>query len=122
MNFKNVGALSSALAISLGALGAHKFEAQLVANGTLETWKTAALYHLVHSVALYFLATLESQDLDRLARVAMWLWFGGVLLFSGSLYALALTRWPVLGPITPLGGLSFIAGWVVLLFSRSKSL
>lgn len=122
MNFKNVGALSSALAISLGALGAHKLEAQLVANGTLETWKTAALYHLVHSVALYFLATLESQDLDRLARVAMWLWFGGILLFSGSLYALALTRWPVLGPITPLGGLSFIAGWVVLLFSRSKSL
>ena len=122
MNFKNVGALSSALAISLGALGAHKLEAQLVTNGTLEAWKTAALYHLVHSVALYFLATLESQDLDRLARVAMWLWFGGILLFSGSLYGLALTRWPVLGPITPLGGLSFIAGWVVLLFSRSKSL
>ena len=122
MNFKNVGALSSALAIGLGALGAHKLEAQLVANGTLEAWKTAALYHLVHSVALYFLATLESQDLDRLARVAMWLWFGGILLFSGSLYGLALTRWPVLGPITPLGGLSLIAGWIVLLFSRSKSL
>ena len=122
MNFKNVGALSSALAIGLGALGAHKLEAQLVANGTLEAWKTAAFYHLVHSVALYFLATLESQDLDRLARVAMWLWFGGILLFSGSLYGLSLTRWPVLGPITPLGGLSFIAGWIVLLFSRSKSL
>ena len=122
MNFKNLGALSSALAISLGALGAHKLEAQLLASGTVEAWKTAALYHLVHSVALYFLATLESQDPNRLARVAMWLWFGGILLFSGSLYGLALTRWPILGPITPLGGLSFIAGWVVLLFSKSKSL
>ena len=122
MNFKHVGALTSALAIGLGALGAHKLEPQLVANGTLDAWKTAALYHLVHSVALYFLAALESRDPDRLARVAMWLWFGGILLFSGSLYGLALTRWPVLGPITPLGGLSFIAGWIVLLFSRSKPL
>ena len=121
MNFKNVGALSSALAIGLGALGAHKLEAQLVAHGTLEAWKTAAFYHLVHSVALYFRAALESRDLDRLAQVAMWLWFGGILLFSGSLYGLALTRWPVLGPITPLGGLSLMAGWIVLLFSRSKS-
>ena len=121
MNFKNVGILSSALAISLGALGAHKLEPQLLANGTLEAWKTAALYHLVHSVALYFLAALQSRDPDRFARMTMWLWFGGILLFSGSLYGLALTQWPVLGPITPLGGLSFIAGWIILLFSRSKS-
>ena len=121
MNFKNVGILSSALAISLGALGAHKLEPQLLANGTLEAWKTAALYHLVHSVALYFLAALQSRDPDRFARMAMWLWFGGIILFSGSLYGLALTQWPVLGPITPLGGLSFIAGWIILLFSRSKS-
>tara|TARA_B100000900_G_scaffold283290_3_gene242637 strand:+ start:128 stop:496 length:369 start_codon:yes stop_codon:yes gene_type:complete len=121
MNFKNVGTLSSALAISLGALGAHKLEPQLLANGTLEAWKTAALYHLVHSVALYFLAALQLRDPDRFALMAMWLWFGGILLFSGSLYGLALTQWPVLGPITPLGGLSFIAGWIILLFSRSKS-
>ncbi len=121
MNFKNVGTLSSALAISLGALGAHKLEPQLLANGTLEAWKTAALYHLVHSVALYFLAALQSRDPDPFARMTMWLWFGGILLFSGSLYGLALTQWPVLGPITPLGGLSFIAGWIILLFLRSKS-
>ena len=120
MNFKNIGAVSAALAIGLGAMGAHALEPQLVADGKLEVWKTAALYHLVHSVALYFLAVMEGREPNRPGRVAMWLWFVGILLFSGSLYGLSLTSWSVLGPITPIGGLSFIAGWLALLFGKAK--
>ena len=121
MNFRKIGALLAALAIGLGALGAHKLEPRLLADGMLEAWKTAALYHLVHAVALYFLSGLKSQSPDRLTLIALWLWFAGIVLFSGSLYGLALTQWKALGPITPIGGVCLIAGWIVLLFSKSES-
>lgn len=121
MNFRKIGALLAALAIGLGALGAHKLEPQLKADGKFEVWKTAALYHLVHAVALYFLSTLKAQSSDRPTLFASWLWFAGIILFSGSLYGLALTPWKVLGPITPIGGVCLIAGWIVLLFSKSES-
>ncbi len=121
MNFRKIGATLAALAIGLGALGAHKLEPRLVADGMLDVWKTAALYHLVHAVALYFLSALKGRTPDRSTQVALWLWFAGILLFSGSLYGLALTQWKVLGPITPIGGVCLIAGWIVLLFSKSES-
>lgn len=121
MDFKRIGAVLAALAIGLGALGAHKLEPQLTADGMLEAWKTAALYHLVHAVALYFLSALKSQNIGRPARIALWLWFAGIIMFSGSLYGLALTQWKMLGPVTPIGGVCLIAGWIVLLFSKSES-
>lgn len=118
MNFQKIGAVSAAIAIALGATGAHNLEPQLVADGMYEAWKTAVLYHLIHSVALFFLSTVKTHDLDRATVMALWLWLAGIVLFSGSLYGLALTHWSLLGPLTPLGGLSLIAGWISLLFAR----
>jgi len=107
-------ALSGLVAVSLGALGAHSLESKLGAE-LLAVWNTAAHYHLVHSVAAVVSAVL------MLARpgVPAWLWAGsfflaGSLLFSGSLYLLAVTGWQGLGIITPVGGLAFLVGWAML--------
>ena len=118
MNFLKIAALSAAVAIALGAFGAHALKESLAANGMTETWKTAVLYHLTHSLALFALA-LRSGGVGK--GPALWsarLWCAGILLFSGSLYGLALGGPSILGPITPLGGLSFIAGWVALVFAK----
>jgi uncharacterized membrane protein YgdD (TMEM256/DUF423 family) len=89
------------LAVAAGAFGAHA----LAAHPRLDTWKTAALYHLVHAVAL---------ALPALPVATRTWFFAGILLFSGSLYALVLLDAPRLGMITPLGGLCFLAGWAWL--------
>lgn len=120
MNFQKIAAISAAIAIGLGAFGAHALNDRLVAAGTLEAWKTAVLYHLVHSVALYFLALRPSGLQNGSALLAARLWSAGILLFSGSLYALALGGPTLLGPITPLGGLSLIAAWVALAFAKTS--
>jgi len=107
----------AALGILLGALGAHGLEPQLAANGSTETWRTAAWYHIAHSVAL--LALLGSPRFAHCAKT-FWLWALGILLFSGSLYGLALFELSFLGPITPFGGLALTAGWIALPFEARK--
>ena len=100
-----------ALTVALGAFGAHALKPTLEAAGTTDVWKTAVDYQMWHTIAL--LACAMGSAKGR-ARNAAALFIGGIVLFSGSLYWLALDgpRW--LGPITPLGGLAFIAGWVCL--------
>ena len=94
------------LAVALGAFGAHGLEKVLADNRTTEVWKTAVLYHFIHAVMLFVLAQRPT-----IAR-GPWLSFlVGIVLFSGSLYWLALASVKWLGPITPLGGLSFLVGW-----------
>lgn len=97
------------LAVALGAFGAHALKETLQANETSEVWKTAVLYHFVHALALLMLAMLPVAS-----RAPSTLFIAGVVLFSGSLYLLALTNIKWLGAITPLGGLCFLAGWVCL--------
>ena len=109
--------LSAALAfvgVVLGAFGAHALQERLTAFDTVKIWSTASLYHLVHSVALLVI----SRDY-AVYKMAWWSFFVGVLIFSGSLYLLAVTdiRW--LGAITPLGGLGFLLGWGSLVFNRA---
>lgn len=106
----------AAAGIALGAFGAHGLKAQLAANGSASTWETAVLYHLMHALALFVLCASPSLK----SKWAFRLWSIGILLFSGSLYALALTQWRVLGPLTPLGGLAFIAGWASLIFENKR--
>jgi uncharacterized membrane protein YgdD (TMEM256/DUF423 family) len=95
----------------------------LLARGSLETWHTASLYHLVHAVALLgvALATLSGVAPGRALARAGTCWLAGTVLFSGSLYVLALggPRW--LGPITPVGGVLLIAGWILVAFAGRRS-
>lgn len=99
------------VAVALGAFGAHALKATLQGSGMLDAWNKAVLYHLVHAVALLALALYGAGN-----RGAYLLLAAGILLFSGSLYTMALTPqlrdW--LGAITPLGGLCFLAGWAWL--------
>src|SRR4029077_11892514 len=94
------------LAVALGAFGAHGLKEALQASGMLDAWDKAVLYHLVHAVALVALALSGSGN-----RAVYFLLAAGILLFSGSLYTMALTNVRWLGAITPLGGLCFLAGW-----------
>lgn len=102
------------LAVALGAFGAHGLETKLIASGRVETWHTAALYHLVHAVVLLVLATRPA-----VARLPFILFMAGIVIFSGSLYALALSNVKVLGAITPIGGLCFLGGWLALILKPS---
>ena len=95
-------------AVALGAFGAHALKATLQSNGMLDVWNKAVLYHFIHAIAIFVLAFSSIQ------RGASWLFFAGICLFSGSLYAMALTNLRWLGAITPLGGLCFLAGWACL--------
>jgi len=101
-------ALLGAAGVALGAFGAHGLRARLDARG-LEVWETAVRYHLVHAVALLALAL---SPYAAQLRTAGWLFAAGIALFSGSLYALALGGPRLLGPVTPLGGLALVAGWL----------
>lgn len=117
-----LAALSGASGVMLGAFGAHGLREQLGAAG-LETWQTAVSYHLIHALALlgvgiWMRATaLSGGAAPAGLGIAGGSFALGVVLFSGSLYLLALggPRW--LGPVTPLGGVAFIVGWLSLLWA-----
>src|SRR5437016_14489470 len=100
------------LAVGLGAFGAHALKATLQESGMLEVWNKAVLYHLLHAVALVALTLRGAGN-----RTAYFLIAAGILFFSGSLYAMALTNVRWLGAITPIGGLCFLAGWAWLVIS-----
>ena len=103
------------LAVALGAFGAHSLKETLTANGTLDAWNKAVLYHLTHAVALLVLALHGATN-----RGALYLLMAGVIIFSGTLYVLALTNVRWLGAITPIGGLCFLAGWAWLIISPPR--
>src|SRR5881409_2503209 len=101
-----VAALLCFLAVALGAFGAHALRSTLETRGMLDVWNKAVLYHFIHAIALFALALYGTAN-----RGAWWLLFAGIVVFSGSLYLLALSNVRGLGAITPLGGLCFLAGW-----------
>jgi uncharacterized membrane protein YgdD (TMEM256/DUF423 family) len=108
-NHFRIAAVLCFLAVGLGAFGAHALKGTLQANGTTDVWNKAVLYHFVHALALLVLAALPAAT-----RAASAFFVGGIVLFSGSLYLLALTNVNWLGAITPLGGLCFLVGWLCL--------
>jgi uncharacterized membrane protein YgdD (TMEM256/DUF423 family) len=109
-------ALTGFTAVLLGALGAHALKDTLAARGTTSAWETAAHYQLAHALAALAAVAWSAAapvHAPGLRRIAGW-WLLGAWLFAGSIYALALGGPRVLGPVTPLGGLAFLTGWVLL--------
>ena len=112
-HFLGIGALSACVAVAAGAFGSHGLR-DVVSADRLVVWETAARYQMYHALGLLIVAYLASQKTAGPARIAGWLFVAGTIVFSGSLYALTLTGITILGAITPLGGLAFIAGWLIL--------
>jgi uncharacterized membrane protein YgdD (TMEM256/DUF423 family) len=108
-----IAAISGALAVVAGAFGAHGLRDRVTPE-QLDAWSTACQYHLLHSVVLLALA-LYATGADRAIRLPGVLFLVGTVLFSGSIYLLVLSPQRWLGPITPIGGLFLIAGWVSLI-------
>ncbi len=110
-----IAAVSGALAVGLGALGAHALKPKLDA-AALGAFDTAVTYHFLHTLALAIVALWLRFDATASAavNVAGWAFVAGIVLFSGSLYVLALGGPRLLGPVTPLGGVAFIVGWLFL--------
>lgn len=116
------GSVAMALAVAFGAFGAHALKAVLTPE-MLAIWETGNRYHVYHALGLFavdlvrLLAIQAGRPLPGAATVAGWLFLVGLVLFSGSLYTLAYTgiRW--LGAITPLGGVSWIVGWLCLAYA-----
>ncbi len=115
--FIGVGALAAALGVVLGAFGAHALKARLSPE-MLAVWQTAVQYHLWHALGIVAIGAL-AQHLPGSGplRLGGWLLLAGIVLFSGSLYVLALSgvRW--LGAVAPFGGACFIAGWLALAYA-----
>ncbi|MEE2749960.1 MAG: DUF423 domain-containing protein [Myxococcota bacterium] len=116
MQWIRTGAALAALGVAAGAFGAHGLKDQ-VGPDLLDVWKTGAFYHIVHALALVVFGTLCTLHKPTPPKAVGWLFAIGILLFSGSLYLLVLTKVRALGAITPLGGLSFIAAWTWLAIS-----
>lgn len=114
-----VGALYGFLGVALGAFGAHGLKARLSPE-LLTVWKTAVEYQFYHALALLLVALLASQRPSSLLGGTGLCFALGVLIFSGSLYAYALSGLRWLGAITPLGGLLFLAGWALLFWAALK--
>lgn len=111
-----------ALAVCLGAFGAHGLRTRLDAY-SMSVYEKAVLYHFIHALGILLVALLARAgaiSLPGQARVA-WLLFAGIVIFSGSLYVLAISGVRALGAITPVGGLAFIAGWVVLAYEALRA-
>jgi uncharacterized membrane protein YgdD (TMEM256/DUF423 family) len=114
-----VAAIMGALAVLCGAFAAHGLSARLDENARA-VFETGARYHMYHALALGLAAFAMRGPAEGRARAAAILFLIGILLFSGSLYLLALTGMTALGFVTPFGGLTFVAGWIFLALAALK--
>ena len=110
--FFRIAAALCFLAVMLGAFGAHSLKTTLQAHQMVGVWEKAVFYHFLHAIAILVLALHGTIN-----RAPSFLFLAGILLFSGSLYTLALTNVRWLGAITPVGGLCFLAGWAWLVIA-----
>jgi uncharacterized membrane protein YgdD (TMEM256/DUF423 family) len=120
MLFVRIASVFGFFGVGLGAFGAHALKARLSPE-MLVIWHTGVLYHLVHAVALLGVGALASRASSGALTTAGWAFTAGIVVFSGSLYALALSGVRVLGAITPLGGVAFLVGWAALVVASSTS-
>jgi uncharacterized membrane protein YgdD (TMEM256/DUF423 family) len=115
MNWSAIGAICMGLAVGLGAFGAHGLRSRLD-EYSMDVYEKAVFYHFVHAIGLLVVPLLARTGsvTDAASSRVCWLLIAGILIFSGSLYTLAITGVRTLGAITPLGGLAFIGAWALL--------
>jgi len=111
MNAAFAGAVATGTAVALGAFGAHGLKGQ-VEPGLIETWQTGVQYQMVHGLALLLLAAMNRTE-PAMRRVS-WAFVIGIIVFSGSLYTLVLSGVRLWGAVTPIGGVAFLTGWLLL--------
>jgi uncharacterized membrane protein YgdD (TMEM256/DUF423 family) len=115
-----LAALLMFVAVAAGAFGAHALRARLSPDMTA-VWQTAVQYHAWHALGLAVVGLLAIHVPERAGlALAGWLFVAGIVLFSGSLYAMALTGARALGAVTPIGGVAFLAGWLSLAWAASR--
>ena len=116
-----LGSISAGLSVALGAFGAHLLEGMLTPE-RMATYETAVQYHMSHALALLLIALLADRlkDQTKVLWAARLIWIGTII-FSGSLYLLCFTGVGMLGAITPIGGVAFIAGWIMLAMAARRS-
>jgi uncharacterized membrane protein YgdD (TMEM256/DUF423 family) len=118
-NLIGAGASLAFVGVALGAFGAHALQAQLSAE-MLAVYQTGVQYHLPHAVAVVLIGVLALQmPAARLLPVAGWLMCAGVVVFSGSLYALSVSGVRMLGAITPIGGVALLAAWAMVAYAAA---
>jgi uncharacterized membrane protein YgdD (TMEM256/DUF423 family) len=116
------GAVNAAIAVAFGAFGAHALKEKL-SEHYLAIWETAVQYQMFHALALLAIGILMSPTLFGSVTQLSWagyLILAGIIIFSGSLYVLSLSGIGILGAITPIGGIAFIAGWIMLIVAAVK--
>jgi uncharacterized membrane protein YgdD (TMEM256/DUF423 family) len=117
-----VAALFGAIGVMIGAFGAHAFKDMLVESGHLDTFNTAIEYHFYHTLAaLIAPILLNNSTHSGKAKTASFLFLLGIVLFSGSLYLISFTEITYVGFLTPIGGVSFILGWIILSYAAYRS-
>lgn len=117
-----IGAINAFLAVALGAFGAHGLKDKLEPK-YLDIWQTGVHYQMFHAVGILVVGLLLSKvAASTQFNWSGWLMLTGIVLFSGSLYVLSLTKVGVLGAITPLGGVCFLAAWVMMIIGAVKHL
>ncbi len=118
-----IGAIYGAIAVGVGAFGAHALKASLQAAGRFDTFETAVRYQFYHALALLAVGILLSRADPGAAKWLTWAGYAfaaGVLIFSGSLYTICFTGITKFGAVAPIGGLLMIAGWVLLFWAAGK--
>jgi uncharacterized membrane protein YgdD (TMEM256/DUF423 family) len=111
MTATRTAAILGFLGVALGAFGAHGLKDTLEAHAATAIWQTAVLYHLVHAVAALWASEKRPA--------VVWIWTAGIVIFSGSLYLLAVTNIRWLGAITPIGGILFLIGWGMVVVQKN---
>nr|WP_263314281.1 DUF423 domain-containing protein [Mammaliicoccus sp. Marseille-Q6498] len=114
-----IGAINAMIAVAAGAFGAHGLENKLSAK-YLDVWEKATTYQMYHALGLILIGIITGTTSASL-NVAGWLMTFGIVFFSGSLYILAVTQIKILGAITPIGGVLFIASWILLVIAVWKA-
>lgn len=115
-----LAAVLGGLSVAMGAFAAHVLQNQLSAQ-SLDVFKTGVQYQFIHALAMLAIGVWAVQQPQGWLHVAALAWLIGIILFSGSLYGLSILEWRWLGPVTPLGGISFIIGWIAVFMAAWRA-